>query len=395
VSETADVVVIGGGVIGASTAFNLALNGVTDVTLVERDSIASGNSGRSSAIIRMHYTTPPLVQLAVYSLRVFQNFREIVGDESGFVPAGYVALVGDGDRPALEQNVGMQQEHGALTSVIEPDDLRQMMPGMYVDDLVGAAYEPECGYADPVLTTQGFANGARARGVSVQSNSAVRRILSDAQGVAGVETSRGVIQTRRVILCANVWTPGLLEPLGVQLPVTAIREEMTVFERPPAIQNHLAILDLAQLMYMRPEINGLTLVGNSDHNELPDRVEPDSAVDSVSPATVEKSVGKLVHRFPEMADGNVRRGYSGLYDVTPDLNPIFEETPISGLFVAVGFSGHGFKLSPAVGALMAELATKGTTGRVGVDAAIFSSKRYAEGRLIKGTHAYRQAALRY
>ena len=125
-SETADVVVTGGGVIGASTAFNLALNGVTNVTLVERDSIASGNSGRSSAIIRMHYTTPPLVQLAVYSLRIFQRFREIVGDESGFVPSGYVAIVGEGDREALEFNVRMQQEHGAPTSVIEPADVKRI-----------------------------------------------------------------------------------------------------------------------------------------------------------------------------------------------------------------------------------------------------------------------------
>jgi sarcosine oxidase, subunit beta len=393
--ETSDVVVVGGGVIGASTAFNLTLNGVTDVTLVERDGIASGNSGRSSAIIRMHYTTPPLVQLAVYSLRVFQKFREYVGDESGFVPCGYTAIVGHGDREALEYNVRMQQAYGAPTSVVDPDDLRRMMPRMNVDDLAGGAYEPECGYADPVLTTQGFANGARERGARVQSNTAVRRILFDGQGVSGVETGRGVIATRRVIVCANVWTPMLLEPLGIELPVSAIREEMTVFERPPAIPDHLAILDLVQMMYMRPEINRLTLVGNSDHNDLPERVDPDSAVDSVGTDTVEKAVAKLVHRFPALMDGNVRRGYSGLYDVTPDLNPIFEETPIKGLFVAVGFSGHGFKLSPAVGALMAELATEGTTKRVGVDVEFFSSRRYAEGRSIRGARTYRQAALRY
>jgi glycine/D-amino acid oxidase-like deaminating enzyme len=343
----------------------------------------------------MHYTTPPLVKMAVFSLRVFQRFREIVGDEAGFVPCGYVALVGEGDREALAHNIRMQQENGAPTSLLEPGELKGLMPDVNVEDVVAAAYEPESGYADPVLTCQAFANGARERGALIWPNTPVHGILRDAQGVAGVETSRGTIATRRVVLCTGVWTPILLGPLGVDLPITAIREEMTVFEQPPGAGAPLAMLDLIQLMYLRPEIHDLVLVGSTDHRHLPSPVDPDSYQEGAGATALETAVTKLVHRFPTMADGRVRRGYAGLYDVTPDLNPIFEETPVAGLFVAAGFSGHGFKLAPAVGALMAELVTEGTTRRLGIDVDFFSSRRYAEGRPIAGQHVYRQARLRY
>lgn len=389
-SATADIVVVGGGSTGASIAFSLVAGGQRNILLLERESIASGQTGRSSAVIRMHYAAAPLVRLAVYSLRVFQRFGEIVGDECGYTPCGYTAIVGSGEHQAFEHNIRMQQENGAPTSRVEPADLRRLMPKMYVDDLRCGAYEPESGYADPVLTTQALVSRARQYGAGVRPNTAVRRVVHDGQGVSGLETDGGTIETRCVVLCVGVWTALVLGPLGIDLPIGVIRGEMTVFERPPELESHLVVHDVDQAMYLRPEGQWLTQVGMTDHRHLPATVDPDSYQEGASPATVEAAAAKFVHRFPIMADGRARRGYAGLYDVTPDLAPIMEETPIRGLFIAAGFSGQGFKIAPAVGALVARLVTGGGANDVGVDVDLFSSRRFAEGRLIRGPDVYRK-----
>jgi glycine/D-amino acid oxidase-like deaminating enzyme len=395
VKAVADVIVVGAGAAGTSTAFGLADAGIPDVALLDKGSIASGNTGRSSAVVRLHYTTTQLVRMAVHSRRIFRHFAEAVGGECGFVSCGYLAIVDPGDRAALEHNIRLQQSEGAETTLLEPDALTQLVPELYIEDLGAAAFEPDSGYADPVLTSQAYAAAAQERGAELLPNTRVLSILTDTEGVAGVRTDRGDIAARSVVLCTGVWTASLLRSTGIDLPISAIREEMVIFERPEGFGRHPAILDLSQLMYLRPEGSSLMLVGNTDHRVLPKPVDPESYQQGATERSIEVATAKVTHRFPIMASGAVRGGYAGLYDVTPDLNPILEETPVVGLFVAAGFSGHGFKLAPAVGTMMAELVAGRTSSTVGVDIEFFSSRRYEEGRPIKGERGYRLGTSRY
>ncbi len=389
-TATADILVLGGGVMGASAAFHLAQRRAGSVILLERGSISSGQTGRSSAVIRMHYAAEPMVRLALHSLRVFQQFDEVVGGPCGFTACGYVALTGEGDQEAFAHNVAMQHTTGVDTGTLSRDEIQALLPEMYVDDVVQGAYEPHSGYADPWLTTESFAAAAVRRGVQVRPNAPVLRVRTDHAGVTGVELEGEVIHARTVIACLGVWSDALLRPLGLTLPVQAVREEMAIFERPAGMAPHMVIHDVDQAVYLRPEGATLTLVGNTDRRRAHEVVDPDSYQEGIRPQSVEHLAGAFVHRFPPAATGGARGGYTGLYDVTPDLCPIVEETAVPGLFVAAGFSGQGFKIAPAIGALMTELVLGREGAGLGVPLDLFSSQRFAVGRPIRGSHVYRK-----
>lgn len=385
-----DVVVLGGGVMGASVAFHLAQRRAGTILLLDRWAIAAGQTGHSSAVIRMHYAAEPMVRLALHSLEVFQHFQDVVGGPCGFTASGYAALTGSGDQSAFVHNVAMQRAAGVETYQLSAAEVQALMPAIYVGDVVHGAYEPHSGYADPWLTTASFAAAAQERGVDVRPNAAADRILADGSGVLGVEVCGEVVTTRRVIACLGVWSNRLLGPLGIALPIQTIREEMAIFEHPPDKPSHMVVHDVDQGVYLRPEGSSITLLGNTDRRRPREVVDPDSYQRGVRPNTVEHLAAAFVHRFPVAAAGNVRGGYAGLYDVTPDMCPVVEETPVRGLYVAAGFSGQGFKIAPAIGALVAELVTEGTAATVGIPSDFFASRRFLDGRPIRGGYVYRK-----
>jgi glycine/D-amino acid oxidase-like deaminating enzyme len=385
VAATADVVVIGGGVTGSSIAYHLVRRGVRGVVVLEKGSLASGPTGRSSACIRQHYSTPETCRMVLHSLRFFETFAERTGGRSaGFVRTGYLLGVDDRLRAAMEHSVALQQSVGIDTRLLTPAGIRALEPRLRTDDLTAGCFEPEAGYADPVATTQGFAGAARDGGARIMEETAVEGITLAGDRVAGVRTTRGEIATPVVVNAAGAWGDRVGRLAGVAIPLAVCRHKINLFARPAtAAASHPLVYDFVKNIYTRPEAGGLTLVGPLE-SEVADVADPDRHNEGVTFEETADAMERVVHRFPVMADAELARGYAGCFDVSPDWHPILDESPVRGFYVAVGFSGHGFKLSPAVGDMMARLVVEGR--RPGDDVHAFRLSRFAEGKPIRGTY---------
>jgi len=384
-ADTAEVVIIGGGVTGASIAFHLAERGVRDVVIVEKSFLASGATGKSSACIRQHYSTPETCRMVLESLRFFECFEERThGRTASFTRVGYLLGVDDVLRAAMERSVALQQSVGIDVKLITPADIAAIEPRVRVDDFTAGCYEPDAGYADPSQTTQGLAAAAREAGVRVREGAEVTRVLTNGGRVAGVETTQGTIGARTVVNAAGLWSDRIAALVGVGLPITVCRHKINFFTRPAeASSPHPLVYDFVKNIYTRPETGGLTLVGPLE-SELHDRVDPDRYNEGVTFEETADAMDRAMHRFPVMEHGEVAKGYSGCFDVTPDWHPILDAVGPDGFYVAAGFSGHGFKLSPAVGRMMAALLIDGKKPGDDVDA--FRLSRFAENRPIRGTY---------
>lgn len=383
--DAADVVIIGGGVIGASIAFNLAERGVRDVVIVEKSFLASGATGKSSACIRQHYSTPETCRMVLESLRFFERFEERTGGRpASFTRVGYLLGVDDVLRGAMERSVALQQSVGIDVKLITPEEIFEIEPRVRVDDFTAGCYEPDAGYADPSQTTQGFAGAARDAGVRVLEGAEVTRVVTAGGRVAGVETTRGNIAARAVVNAGGLWSDRIATMVGVALPITVCRHKINFFTRPAeASSPHPLVYDFVKNIYTRPETGGLTLVGPLE-SEVHDRVDPDRYNEGVTFEETADAMGRAMHRFPVMEHGEVAKGYAGCFDVTPDWHPILDAVGPDGFYVAAGFSGHGFKLSPAVGRMVAALVMDGKKPGDDVDA--FRLSRFAENRPIRGTY---------
>jgi sarcosine oxidase subunit beta len=385
VTETADVVIIGGGVTGCSIAYHLTQRGVRDVVVLEKGVVASGATGKSSACVRQHYSTAETCRMVLHSLHFFERFAEHTGGRSaGFVRAGYLLGVDDRLREAMRRSVALQQSVGIDSRLIDPKEMRELEPRLYVDDFVAGCYEPDAGYADPVATAQGFAGAARDRGVRIREETAVVGVEVRGGKVAGVRTSRGEIATRVVVNAAGTWGDRVGRLAGVEIPIAVCRHKINLFARPPqAAAPHPLVYDFVHNIYTRPEAGGLTLVGPLE-SEVADVADPDRYNEGVTFEETADAMERAVRRFPVMESASLAKGYAGCFDVTPDWHPILDQTPVPGFYVAVGFSGHGFKLSPAVGDMMARLVAEGS--RPGDDVHAFRLSRFAEGKPIRGTY---------
>jgi glycine/D-amino acid oxidase-like deaminating enzyme len=383
---TADVIVIGGGVTGCSIAYHLVHGGVRRVIVLEKNTLASGATGKSSACIRQHYSTPEACRMVLHSLRFFETFEERTGGRTAsFVRVGYLLGVDDRLRQPMEASVTLQQSVGINTRLVTPQEMREIEPRVRVDDFSTGCYEPEAGYADPAQTTHGFASAAREGGARLLEGAAVVAVLAERGRVTGVRTSQGDIQAPVVVNAAGTWGDRIGRMVGIEIPITVCRHKINFFARPPqAAGPHPLVYDFVKNIYTRPETGGLTLVGPLDPEELNDRVDPDRYQEGVTFDETADAMERAIHRFPAMEQGEVARGYAGCFDVTPDWHPILDQSPVHGFYIAVGFSGHGFKLSPAVGAMMARLVTDGKKPGDDVDA--FRLSRFAEGKPIRGTY---------
>ena len=382
----ADIVIIGGGVTGCSIAYHLAQRGVRNVVLVEKNFLASGATGKSSACVRQHYSTAETCRMVLRSLRFFETFAERTGGRTAsFVRVGYLLGVDDRLRKPMEASVALQQSMGIDSRLISPADMREIEPRVRVDDFVAGCYEPEAGYADPSQTTQGFAAAARERGVRFLEQTEVLGIVTSGDRVTGVRTSRGDIETSTIVNAAGIWGDRLGRMVGLDIPITVCRHKINFFTRPAeASAPHPLVYDFVKNIYTRPETGGLTLVGPLDADEINDRADPDRYNEGVTFEETADAMERAAHRFPVMEGGEVAKGYAGCFDVTPDWHPIIDLSPVAGFYLAVGFSGHGFKLSPAVGDMAARLIVDGK--KPGDDVNAFRFSRFAEGKPIRGTY---------
>jgi len=375
--RTADVVVIGGGAIGASTAFHLTSLGVRNVLLVERRHLAAGATGKSGALVRMHYTNEAESRLAVESLKIFREFDSIVGGSCGFEAVGFLQLVGPEYREALGRNVARQQRLGIDTREVSLDDTRALLPGIELAGVGAVAYEPGSGFADPTATAYAFAAAAWRAGATIASHCEALRVVTEAGRVAAVETSQGRVATRAVVIAAGAWAQPLLQPFGLDWGLMPYRIQVSIFRWPAGFgHRHPAIIDATQKSWFRPEGVAGTLIGVELGSAHADPEKYDEPVDA---AYVAGCRAALATRLPAFEDAPMRGGWAGMIMMSPDGRPIIERVgAVDGLWVMAGDSGTSFKTSPAIGRCLAEWITTGAPTTA--DLAPFSSRRFAEGR---------------
>ena len=376
---TAETVIIGGGVMGCSILHSLAARGMTDSLLLERDALGSGSTGRSSSAIRMHYSTEVHARMAWQSFQVFRNFDQIVGGECGFTQTGHLIMGGEADAPVFRANVAMQQSIGIDTRLVTQAEARDLAPSFNLDDCGIIAYEPLCGYADASATCLSFAQRARDLGARIALGAPAANIEITGHKVTAVISPHGRIATDRAVIATGPWSRRFLLNHGIDLPLEATRHEVVHLRRGPAGPDyHLGGGDLINQIYFRPEGSDLTLVGNGNMEDVID--DPEIFAQRASPAFIQDIWTRVALRIPTLADAEFSAGYAGLYTSTPDSHPIIDAVDgIDGLYVCTGFSGHGFKLSPMVGTLMAELILDGQA--TSIDITPLRMSRFAEGNL--------------
>ena len=383
--ETADVIVVGAGVQGASLAYHLARQGAR-VLILERGSIAAGATGRSSGFVRMHYDLPAEARLAAASFPYFRDWSERVGSgDCGFVRTGFVQLVPPGQESALLANVDMLRGLGIDTWAVARDELERIVPGIAADRVTAAAYEPGSGYADPSGTAAGFVGAAREHGARFIQGCLVSAVTVDGERVSGVTTDRGAFSAPVVVDVAGAWAPRVAKTVGVAVPVEPWRHDTAFFGLPPgAPAGFPIVLDIDNEVYFRPEGHELMLVGLKSHNEVGG--SPDRDFAPIPADIIGLMAARVCARMPWMVRGTFRTAHGGQDGITPDQRPIIGPAGPEGFFLDCGFSGTGFKTAPAVGASLAELILHGAP--VTADISMFGLERFAQGRPLIGEHPY-------
>ncbi|MFY9791975.1 MAG: FAD-binding oxidoreductase [Candidatus Sulfotelmatobacter sp.] len=381
--QTADVVIIGGGIVGSSIAYHLTANGCGNVLVIERESAqGKGSTGKSMGGVRAQFSTPVSIQMSLYSIPFYAGFEERLGYPCDYRPQGYLfCATSDKHMAYLRTNFGQQVEMGLKdVRLVAGDEIRKLFPQLRADDIVGGSFCSSDGFVDPYSAMNGFIACACERGATVWKNTTVTGLGSDGAGIASVQTSRGPVVTRKVVNCAGAWAADVAKLAGVELPVEPLRR-MLVPSEPFDEFPHTApmIVDMSNGFHFRPEARGFLLAWN-DPEETPG-FKTDFDV-----SFVEKILTRAADRVPCFANlpVNPKRAWAGLYEMTPDHHPVLGEAPaLPGFFLANGFSGHGVMHAPATGKILSDLILTGKTDLI--DASLLSLKRFAEGRLIHET----------
>jgi sarcosine oxidase subunit beta len=376
--KSAEVVIIGGGCMGASVAYHLTRRGITDVVIVEREPmLAMGSTGRNAGGVRHQFSSALNVQLSIESIHLIERFKEDVGYEIDFHQHGYLFLLtNESDVAAFRTSIDMQRQLGVEVELLTPEEAERRCQGLQVDGILAASFCARDGIADPNGVTVGFAKAAQAAGAEIYRDTEVTAINTVGGKIIGVETSRGSIATATVVNAAGPYAKTIGQMVGLNLPVLPFRRHIFITEG-LAGKAHLAptsrlmVIDFATTFYFHREGAGL-LFGMSD------RDEPSSFNLSVSWEFLEKVYGVAAQRLPVLTDLGIAHAWAGLYEVTPDGNPIIDRSKtLAGFFMINGFSGHGFQHAPAAGRLLADLIVDGEAKDL--DISPFSFERFAAG----------------
>ncbi len=383
---TADVVIVGGGIEGAAAAWALGQRGVTDVVVAERNTVASGMTGKSSGIVRCHYGVTSLAAMATVGLDVFEKAEEIFGTDIGFRQTGYVVGVGEPNVESLRKSLAAQRAVGVQTEEIDRSEVACMWPFADLSRFEAFGWEARGGYGDAYMTAQAFAASARAAGVRIRQGTTVTELSVVGDRVTGVRLADGSeVSAATVVVATGVWTRPFLARYGVDVPIRVVREQIVTIAPGIDIGTVPVFSDLVQ--YVRPEVGGDILFGNSDLSDVAE-ADPDNYFNRATDAFVDLTVDKVGTRFPGFTDAAITGSYAGCYDVTPDWNPVISTTGLDGLIVAAGFSGHGFKIAPAVGRLVADLVVDGHSNDPRIPHSDFRLSRFDEGELLKSPYPY-------
>ncbi|HJQ70946.1 MAG TPA: FAD-binding oxidoreductase [Blastocatellia bacterium] len=381
--ETAEVVIIGGGVVGSSIAYHLAEAGATDVLIVEREEQQGmGSTAKSAGGVRAQFATPINIQMSLYSIAFFARFEEVTGHTAGYKPHGYLFLAtNQAQLDYLKANRETQMKLGLNNvDLLTADDVKHLVSFARTDDIVGGSFCQTDGFVDPYSVMRGFMLRARARGVRVWLETEVTGINVESGRVTGVETSKGRIATRAVVNAAGPWAAPVARMAGVELPVDPLRRQIVKTEAFDKLPSRLPmVIDMSNGFHFRRE-------GESFLLAWPDKEETFGFRSNFDYDFVEKILTRAVSRVPVFAEAEVnpRRCWAGLYEVTPDHHAIIGRAPsVDGLYFANGFSGHGVMHSPATGRIVSEIILHGEPRTI--DAAPLGVERFAEGRLLKET----------
>ena len=386
--QTVDFIVVGGGITGTSTAYQLAQRGY-HVTLLEKRFLAAGGTGRTGGIIRQHYSNEITARMALRSLSVWQDFDQTVGGDVGWTRTGGLFVTGPHELEALKANIALQQQVGINVEFLDAQAVHTIAPYLNIDDIGGAAYEPDAGYADGAMAANAYATRAKALGATILQGVEVTAITSRAGRVTGVKTTEGDFRASVVINAAGPWGSRLALDAGYETPVEASRHQIALFQRPESLSTpqHPVIIDFVRGFYLRSETGHLTLCGAIEASEAAHKADPDNYAETVDMTFNIDMAERTEHRIPSMCDAQVRKGWAGLYDVTPDWHPIIGVMPgLEGFICAYGFSGSGFKMGPVVGEMVADLATG--ERHCPIDPRPFRFERFAEEDLVKGRYVY-------
>lgn len=395
--QTADVVIIGAGLMGCATAYELAKRKVKNIVVLDKNAIGSGATGQSSGVLRCHYSYPILTRMAVQSLETFKHAEEILGSEVGYHPVGYMFGVDDENIETLKLNVKMQQRNGVNTSIVSKEVVKkEIWPQLDVDQFGAFAFEPEGGYGDPVLTNQAFANAARDLGVIIKQHLGVKRILTseDASKVVGVETIENhTIFSPCVIVAAGVGTHNLMKNVGVHVPIKGQRAQLVYVSPGEKLGRVPSFGDFKHDQYIKPEVSsGHLLLGNADHKNVkyidPTDYDANNYPKHATEEAIETAITKFLSCFPTLQNAKLITHYAAAYEITPDGIPFICPAPIQGIYLCAGFSGHGFKITPSVGKLTADLVLEGQSRQDGIDLAPFRLTRFEENDLLTPDHPY-------
>lgn len=352
IKDKADVVVIGGGVIGCSIAYNLAQKGCNDIILLERDYLASGATGRCGAGIRQQWGTEMNCKLASKSMDVFENINEILGVKRDIElkQEGYLLLAfSDKEIDQFEKNLKLQHSLDIPSRRVNPEEAREIVPHLNLDGIKGGTFCPTDGHANPFKVTEAYAEAAERLGVEIHTYTEALDINTENGKITGVKTDKGLIKTDKVVNAAGGYSKSIGKMAGVDIPVKPERHQILVTERVEPLQDPM-VMSFSYNIYCQQTPDGSFIMGFGD----PD--EPESHNISSSWQFMEEMAQKATNLLPVLSNLRVVRQWAGLYNVTPDAQPILDEADsIEGFYIAAGFSGHGFMIAPMTGLVLAEM----------------------------------------
>jgi sarcosine oxidase subunit beta len=384
VKRTAEVVIIGGGCMGASVAYHLTRRGVTDIVLVEREKmLATGSTGRNAGGVRHQFSNAANIRLSLESIAFLEQFADRVGHPIDFHQDGYLFLLSSPSSvETFRRNVALQRSHGVDVDWLDADGAARLAPGLNVDGVTAATFCQRDGIADPNGVTMGFAKAAQAAGVAIERDTEVTGIRTESNRIAGVETTRGAIDTRIVVNAAGPYARQIGRMTNLDVPVDPFRRHIFIAAANPESQipnpempwpaNRIMVIDFETTFYFHREGAGM-LFGMGDPAETP------TFDTTVQWDFLPQVIDVAVKRLPVLGDASISHAWAGLYEVTPDANPLIGPVDeVSGLFLINGFSGHGFQHSPAAGRILADV----IAGRdPQFDLSPFALDRFAAGRV--------------